>query len=246
MLVGITSRPSSITSQIPPQALLNYGPWIVPNCPKLAFPLSKSKSFHPFFIKLGEHVGRHNISTKFYNQPYSLRHSWIMALELSKIVQNKRFCSLSQRVFIQFLSNLVNMLVGIISRPSAITCQIPLGTPELWPLNCSKLGFPLSNSKSFRPVLIKLGEHVGRHNILTKFFNQPNPPRHSWIMALELSKNWLAVSALQVEYPAPKNVVITIEFTTTTTGVFCVSLALLFQINFVHKNNICSNDCFIL
>ena len=45
-------------------------------------------------------------------------------------------------------------------------------------------------------------------------------------MALELSKN-LAVSALQVEYPAPQSVVITIEFTTNTTGVFCVSLALL-------------------
>jgi len=32
-------------------------------------PLSKSKSFHPVFIKLGEYVGGHNISTKFYNQP---------------------------------------------------------------------------------------------------------------------------------------------------------------------------------
>ena len=46
-------------------------------------------------------------------------------------------------------------------------------------------------------------------------------------MALEVSKTELAVSALQVEYPAPKNVVITIAFTTNTTGVFCVSLALL-------------------
>jgi len=34
-----------------------------------AFPLSKSKSFHPIFIKRGEYVGGHNISTKFYNQP---------------------------------------------------------------------------------------------------------------------------------------------------------------------------------
>ena len=33
------------------------------------FPLSKSKSFHSIFIKLGEYVGGHNISTKFYNQP---------------------------------------------------------------------------------------------------------------------------------------------------------------------------------
>jgi len=45
-----------------------------------------------------------------------------------------------------------------------------------------------------------------------------------------LSKTELAVSALQVEYPAPKNVVITIELTTNTMGVFCVSFALLFQI----------------
>jgi len=64
------------------------------------------------------------------------------------------FRSLSQRDFIQSLSNLVNMLVGIISRPSSITCQIPPGSPELWPLNCPKTE--------------------------------------------------LAVSALQVEYPAPK------------------------------------------
>ena len=69
------------------------------------------------------------------------------------------------------------MLVGIISRPSSITCQIPPGTHELWPLNCPKTE--------------------------------------------------LAVSALQVEYPALKNVVTTIEFNTNTTGVFCVSLALL-------------------
>jgi len=35
------------------------------------------------------------------------------------------FCSLSLRVFSRSLINLVNMLVGIISRPSSITCQIP-------------------------------------------------------------------------------------------------------------------------
>ena len=80
------------------------------------------------------------------------------------------FRSLSQRVFIRSLSNLVNMLVGIISRPRSITSQIPPGTPELWPLNCPKLGFPLSKSKSFHPVFIKLGEYVGGHN------NLPNPP----------------------------------------------------------------------
>jgi len=89
------------------------------------------------------------------------------------------FHSLSQRVVIRSLSNLVNMLVGIISRPSFITSQIPPGTPELWSLSCSKLGFPLSKSKSFHPVFNKLGEYVGGHNISTKFYNQPNPFRYS-------------------------------------------------------------------
>jgi len=40
-------------------------------------------------------------------------------------------------------------------------------------------GFPLTKSKSFHPVFIKLGEYIGGHNISTKFYNQPNPPRHS-------------------------------------------------------------------
>jgi len=71
------------------------------------------------------------------------------------------------------------MLVGIISGPSSITCQIPQGTPELWPLN-----YP---------------------------------------------KTELSVSALEVEYPSPKNVVINIEFTTNILGIFCVSLALLLK-----------------
>ncbi len=67
------------------------------------------------------------------------------------------------------------MLVGIISRPSFITSQFPPVTPELWPLNCPKLLFPLSKSKSFHPVFIKLGEYV------------------------VCPKTELAVSALQVE-----------------------------------------------
>jgi len=50
-------------------------------------------------------------------------------------------------------------------------------------------------------------------------------------MPLNCPKTELAVSALQVEYSAPKNVVISIEFTTNMTGVFCVSLALLFTLN---------------
>ena len=117
----------------------------------------------------------------------------------------------------------------IMSQPSSKTSQIPPGTPELWPFNCPKLGFPLSKSKSFHLVFIKLGEYVGGHNILTKFCIQPNPPLpHAFLnYGPWIVKNTeLALSALQVEYPAPKNVVITIEFTTNMTGAFCVSLAL--------------------
>ena len=117
MLVGIISRPSSITSQIP-QTLLYNGPWIVQ---KLGFPFSKSKSFHPVFIKLNEYVGGHHISTKFYNPPNPPRYSWIMALELFKIRVSALYVK-------EFSSDL--------SRPSSITCQI--STPDLWPLNCPK------------------------------------------------------------------------------------------------------------
>ena len=70
------------------------------------------------------------------------------------------------------------MLVGIISRPRSITCQIP-------------------------KALLKYGS------------------------MLLCPNTELAVSVLQVKYPAPNNVAITIEFTTNTTGVLCVSLALL-------------------
>jgi len=111
------------------------------------------------------------------------------------------------------------MLVGILSWPSSITCQIPPGTPEKWPLNCPKLGYPLSKSKSFHPVFIKLGEYIGGHNISTKFYNLPNPPTPE-LWPLNCPKTELAVYALQVEYLAPKNVVITIEYTTNTPGFF--------------------------
>ena len=142
------------------------------------FPLSKSKSFHPTFIKLGEYVSGHNISTKFYYQPN------------------------------------------------------PLGTPLLnygpWIVpHCPKLGFLLCKSNSFHLTFIKLGEYVGGHNISIKFYKLPNPQGllnfAPWIVQ-KLNKRYLLS---QVEYPAPKTVVITIEFTTNMTCVFCVSLALL-------------------
>ena len=119
------------------------------------------------------------------------------------------------------------MLVAIISRPSSITSQIPPCTPELWPLNCPKLGFPLSKSKIFIRSLSNLV------NMLVGIISRPSsiicqiPPGTHELWPLNCPKTELAVSALQVEYPAPKNVVITIEFTTNMTAVFCVSLALL-------------------
>jgi len=88
----------------------------------------------------------------------------------------------------------------------------------------------LSKSKSFHPVFIKLGEYVGGHNISTKFYNLLNLPGTSELWTLICPKTELAVSALQVKNPASKYVVIAIEFTTNTTGVFCVSLALLFVV----------------
>jgi len=111
------------------------------------------------------------------------------------------FRILSQRVFIRSLSNLVNMLVGIISRPSSITSLIPTGIPELWPSHCPILGFPLSESKNFHPVLIKLGEYVGRHNISTKFYNQPNPPGTSELWPLYCPKLGFMLSKSKSFHP---------------------------------------------
>jgi len=58
----------------------------------------------------------------------------------------------------------------------SIISQNSTSTLELWPFNCPMLGFPISKSKSFYPVFIKLSEYVGGHNISTNFYNLPNPP----------------------------------------------------------------------
>jgi len=121
------------------------------------------------------------------------------------------------------------MLVAIISEPSFITSQIPQALLNYGPWTSPKLGFPLSKSKSFYSVFIKFCEYVGGHYIWTKFYNLQNPPGTTELWPLNCPKTELAVSALPVEYPAPKNVVIRFEFTTNTKGVFCVSLALLFS-----------------
>jgi len=101
-------------------------------------------------------------------------------------------------------------------------------------LELSKIGVYAVKSKSFHPVFINLGEYVGRHNISTKFYNLLNPPGTPELWPLNCPKTELAVSAFQVKYPAPKSIVIRIEFTTNTTGVFCVSLAHVFIFWFPH------------
>jgi len=65
MLVCIMAWPISLTSQIPPQALLK----MTLKWSKIKVSLFKSKSVCHVCIKLGEYVGGHNISTMFYNQP---------------------------------------------------------------------------------------------------------------------------------------------------------------------------------
>jgi len=81
------------------------------------------------------------------------------------------FRSLFQRVFIQtwWICWRHNISTKFYNQPNQ-------PTPELWLLNCPKLGFLFSKSKSFRPVLIKLGDYVNGHNIFTKFCNQQNFP----------------------------------------------------------------------
>jgi len=141
ILVDILSRPSYITSQNPPGT-----PELWPlNCPKLGFTISKSKRFHPVFIKLGEYVGGHYISTKFYNLPNPPGTPELWPLNCPKlgftISKSKRF----HPVFIKLGEYLGghNISTKLYNLPN------PPGTPELWPLNCPKLGFTISKSKSF-------------------------------------------------------------------------------------------------
>jgi len=83
------------------------------------------------------------------------------------------FRSLSQRVFIRSLSNLVNMLVCTIPRPSSITSQIHSGTPELWPFNGLNYGFRLLCQRVLSCIYQTWWICFG-NNISTKFYYQPN------------------------------------------------------------------------
>ena len=164
------------------------------------FPLSKLKSFYPVFIKLDEYVGKENISTKFYNQLNPPMHAWIMAFELSKSFPKLGYPFPKSKCFYPVVIKLGeyvgghNILTKFYNQPN------PQETPEIWPLTCAKLStirVPLYKSNSCHSIFVKLGEYVGGHNISTKLYNLPNPTRHSWIMAFELST--IRVSAILIK-----------------------------------------------
>jgi len=112
------------------------------------------------------------------------------------------------------------MLVGLISWPSSITC-----TPKLWPLNCPKLGFAPSQKVSIRSLSNLVNMLVGISPPSSITCQIPTGTPELW--PLNCPKTELAVSGGKSCSYKCINVVITIEFTTNTTGVFCVSLALL-------------------
>jgi len=126
------------------------------------------------------------------------------------------FCSLSQRVFIRSWSNLVNMLVGIISWPSSKTSQIPSGTPELWPLNCPKLSkIMVLLSKSW----VFIWSWSNLVNMLVGIISRPSsitcqsPPGFPELWSLNCQRNWIS----GIYSPSwISNVFIIIEF------VFCI------------------------
>ena len=145
-------------------------PWVCAS--PLMCPLYKSYTNWRIFFKLGWNVHLNKGMCKTMLPMCRLK----VKVTIEGQISNNQMLDIMLCPLCKSLSNLVNMLVGITSRPSCITSQIPPGTPELWPANCPKLGFTLYKSKSCHPVFIKLGEYVGGHNISTKFYNQPSPP----------------------------------------------------------------------
>jgi len=130
MLVGIISRPSSITSQIPP-TLLNYGPWIVQN---LGFRSLSQRDFIRFLsILVNMLVGIISRPSSTTSQiPLCTPELW--PLNCPKLgftpFRSKSF----HPVFIK-LGEYVgghNISTKFYNQPN------PPGTPELWPLNCPK------------------------------------------------------------------------------------------------------------
>jgi len=100
------------------------------------------------------------------------------------------FRSLSQRVFIGSLSNLVNMLVCIMSRRSSITSQIPHALLNYGTLIVQIKGF---RSLSQRVFVLSLSILV---NMLVGILSRPNsitcqiPPLRNY--GTWLSKNWIS------------------------------------------------------
>jgi len=74
-------------------------------------------------------------------------------------------------------------------------CQFILGG------RVASTGFPLSKSKSFHPVFIKLGKYVGVHNVSNKFYNQPNPPGTPELLPFNCPKLWFLLSKSKSFHP---------------------------------------------
>ena len=149
-------------------------------------PLNNLNSFHCIIIKLCENVCWQNISAKFDNQPDSIKHFGVMAIELAKIAKINLVRSVTWIFFNGSSSNFVTLFVSLISWPSQIlgliTSQIPLSTLELWPLNYPKwIFFSMDHHQT---LCIKLSDNVCWHNLSTTFNNQPYLMKHFGVMAL--------------------------------------------------------------
>jgi len=97
------------------------------------FSLFKSNSFHLVFIKLGEYVGGHKISTKFYNQPNPPRTPELWPLNCPKL----GFMLSKSKSFHPVFIKLGEYVGGYNISTKFYNLPNP-PTPELWHLNCPK------------------------------------------------------------------------------------------------------------
>ena len=81
--------------------------------------------------------------------------------------------------------------MDIISRPSSITSKIHPDTPELWPLNCSKLGFPLSKYQYLKHWVCV----SGRKSLY--IFSQNDSMVHEVLQFKEDFRSWLIEETVQ-------------------------------------------------
>jgi len=87
-------------------------------------------------IAMFRNFSRINVLIHFYTPIWKIGH--IMGTPAAGGRRPQGFRCISQTVFIRTLSNLVNMLVGIISWPSSITSQIPHALSGICRISCSQ------------------------------------------------------------------------------------------------------------